>query len=80
MTPKTHFGRFVASLCMLMGSLLMGLMTATLSRNISLNEREALLMKTLDKVVSVVLFVLIFTSKLPPYAACKTVTHYDKNE
>jgi len=53
-----------------MGSLLMGLMTATLSRNISLNEREALLMKTLDKVVPVVLFVRIFTSKLPPYAAC----------
>jgi hypothetical protein len=62
MTPKTHLGRFVASSCMLMGSLLMGLMTATLSRKIALNEREASLMKTLEEVVSVVLFVLIFTS------------------
>ena len=64
MTPKTHFGRFVASSCMLMGSLLMGLMTATLSRKIALNEREASLMKTLEEVVSVVLFILIFTSNV----------------
>jgi hypothetical protein len=64
MTPKTHLGRFVASSCMLMGSLLMGLMTATLSRKIALNEREASLMKTLEEVLSVVLFVLIFTSTL----------------
>ncbi len=49
LVPKTHLGRMVCAFSMLCGAMLMGLMTATLIRNIALNERELRLMKTIDK-------------------------------
>ena len=49
LVPKTHLVRLVFAMCRLCGAMLMGLMTATLIRNIVLNEREVRLMKTIDK-------------------------------
>jgi hypothetical protein len=46
--PQTHFGRFGSVVCMLSGPILVSVMTATLSRGMTLNRREELLMKTFD--------------------------------
>ena len=49
LVPQTHFGRFGSVVCMVSGPVLVSVMTATLSRSMTLSRREELVMKTLDE-------------------------------